>query len=91
MNFWVFPPIVFGQLEQRFEEFLTRRGWDPAAELPLPEAINELIHTDGLGVRAIETPGPWFGLTHVDDRPKVMAELRRLHERGEYPDPLWRR
>lgn len=90
MNFWVFPPAIFGQLAERFDRFLRQRGDDLSAELPLPEAANELIQAGVIRVRAIEAPGPWFGLTHVDDRPKVMAGLRELHERGEYPDPLWR-
>ena len=90
MNFWVFAPAIFGLLEDRFDRFLRQRGDDPSAELPLPEAANELIQTRRLRVRAIEAPGPWFGLTHVDDRPKVVAGLRELHARGEYPDPLWR-
>jgi choline kinase len=90
MNFWVFPPAIFDRLEERFHVFLRHRGSDPSAELPLPEAAHELIQTGAIRVRAIEAPGPWFGLTHVDDRPKVVAGLRALHERGVYPDPLWR-
>jgi hypothetical protein len=90
MNFWVFAPAIFELLENRFEAFLRQRGHDPSAELPLPEAANELIQARRLRVRAIEAPGPWFGLTHADDRPKVVAGLRELHARGEYPDPLWR-
>jgi hypothetical protein len=90
MNFWVFAPAVFGQLQEQFEHFLRHRGNDPSAELPLPDAVNEVIQACRARVRAIEAPGPWFGLTHADDRPRVMAGLRELHERGEYPDPLWR-
>ena len=90
MNFWVFAPAAFAGLEERFEAFLRQRGHEPAAELPLPEAVNEMLQAGPLRVRAIEAPGPWFGLTHMDDRPRASAGLRALHERGEYPDPLWR-
>jgi choline kinase len=89
MNFWVFAPGVFGLLAERFDAFLRRRGDDPNAELPLPEAINELLQAGSARVRAIEAPGPWFGLTHPDDRPKVVAGIRGLHDCGAYPDPLW--
>ena len=91
MNFWVFPSSVFPQLKDRFVAFLSRRGGDASAELPLPEAVGELIQAGTIRVRAIEAPGPWFGLTHADDRPLAMAGLRELHARGEYPDPLWPR
>lgn len=89
MNFWILAPSVFPQLEDRFAAFLRRRGADASAELPLPEAIGELIQAGSIRVRAIEAPGPWFGLTHAGDRPHVIAGLHDLHARGEYPDPLW--
>jgi hypothetical protein len=90
MNFWVFAPSVFDALEDRFDDFLRRRGTDPAAELPLPEAINDLLQAHTARVRVVEAPGPWFGLTHTQDRPRVAAGLRELRDRAEYPDPLWR-
>jgi len=89
MNFWAFAPSVFNLLDERFAAFLRRRSDDESAELPLPEAIGELIQAGSIRVRAIEAPGPWFGLTHAADRPHAIAGLRDLHARGEYPDPLW--
>jgi len=91
MNFWIFPPAVFERFGQRFDDFLRRHGNEPSAELPLPEAINQLIQTGAARVRAAEAPGPWFGLTHQNDRPKAAAGLRQLRDQGVYPDPLWRR
>lgn len=91
MNLWVFAPALFSQLAAQFEEFLRNRGQDATAEMLLPDAIGALVRTGAARVRAIEAPGPWFGLTHKEDRPKVMAGLRALHVRGDYPDPLWRR
>jgi choline kinase len=90
MNLWVFAPTLFDQLAARFEDFLRSRGQDATAEMPLPEAIGELVQTGSARVRAIEAPGPWFGLTHKEDRPKVMGGLGTLHARGDYPNPLWR-
>ena len=89
MNFWVFPASVFPQLEERLVAFLRRCGGDAAAELALPEAVGDLIRAGKMRVRAIQAPGPWFGLTHAGDRPLAIAGLRQLHARGEYPEPLW--
>src|SRR5262249_25296048 len=91
MNFWVFPVSIFERLEGRFVEFLRRRGGDGTSELPLPEAVNELLQARAVAVRPIEVPGPWFGLTHVDDRPTVSAGLRALADARDYPHPLWLR
>ena len=88
MNFWIFPPSAFAGLAGEFGAFLRRRGSDPAAELPLPDAVNGLVEC-GARVRVVEAPGPWFGLTHRQDRVAVSASLRALAGAGEYPDPLW--
>ncbi len=90
MNFWVLPPGAFARLAGRFEAFLERDGASVSAELTLPDAVGELLAAGEMRVRAHQTPGPWFGLTHDRDRVHVVESLRGLVERGEYPSPLWR-
>lgn len=91
MNCWVFTPAVLPALEAVFDEFLRERGHDERAESPLPEAINVLVQAKTARVRVLETPGPWFGLTHPGDRDKVVDGLRELTALGIYPTPLWRK
>jgi NDP-sugar pyrophosphorylase family protein len=88
MNFWIFPRTILEGLAGEFEAFLGRHGNHPSAELPLPDAINALVRR-GARVRVVETPGPWFGLTHRQDRPAVSAGLRVLADAGQYPNALW--
>jgi UTP-glucose-1-phosphate uridylyltransferase len=89
MNFWVFAPAVFAGLEEAFEAFLRERGRDPTAEVALPEVINAMIQAGRARVNVIEAPGPWFGMTHREDRPAVLDGLRALTREGVYPEPLW--
>jgi hypothetical protein len=91
MNCWAFTPAVLPALEAVFDEFLRQRGHDERAESPLPEAVNVLVQAKTARVRVLETPGPWFGLTHPGDHPKVVEGLRELTARGIYPSPLWRK
>jgi hypothetical protein len=91
MNCWVFTPTILPALEAVFDEFLRERGHDERAESPLPEAINVLVQAKTARVRVLETPGPWFGLTHPGDHPKVVEGLRELTATGVYPSPLWRK
>jgi hypothetical protein len=88
MNFWIFPSAILEGLAAEFDAFLRQQGTDPSAELPLPDAVNGLVGR-GARVRVVEAPGPWFGLTHRQDRPAVSAGLRALTDAGEYPNPLW--
>jgi UTP-glucose-1-phosphate uridylyltransferase len=89
MNFWVFPPAIFSLLGAKFDSFLATHATDPSGEFLLPEAINELIDESKLDLRAVDAPGPWFGLTYQEDRPAVEAGLVELTRKGVYPSPLW--
>jgi hypothetical protein len=42
-------------------------------------------------VRALSAPGPWFGLTHQEDRDSVKQGLKKLVKDGVYPSPLWKK
>jgi hypothetical protein len=39
--------------------------------------------------RVLRTNAPWFGVTYREDRPFVVAGIRELIARGEYPEQLW--
>lgn len=91
MNCWVFTPDVFEGLTAIFDEFLERHGHDEQVESPLPEAINTLVQANRARVKVVEAPGPWFGITHPDDRDRVATGLRDLTTRGIYPSPLWKK
>jgi hypothetical protein len=88
MNMWGFTHGGFEVLGARFGEFLAR-GPGPAEESLLPTAVGEAIQAGAARVRVVPARSRWIGMTHQDDRPRVMAELRRLVEAGEYPSPLW--
>lgn len=89
VNMWAFTPAIFDRLADRFSTFLGAHGSDPDAELVLPDAIGALIRDGLVRVRVLEAPGPWFGITHRGDLPKVREALGELVRRGEYPAPLW--
>ena len=89
MNFWVFPPSIFTQLNEKFVEFLRSHAANPEAEFLLPEVVNELIAEGTLDVLAREAPGPWFGLTYREDLNEVTSGLSRLTAERVYPSPLW--
>jgi len=91
MNCWVFTPSIFQQLDEEFATFLRQQGQDPKAECALPESVNRLVQSGRTRVNVIDAPGPWFGMTHPDDRPKVRAGLQSLVDAGVYSNPLWAR
>ncbi len=88
MNFWGFMPSVFPILRRDFETFLRTAGDDIRAERLLPEMVDSQLREGGLKVSVLSSEGKWFGMTYRQDRETVAQALRRLHERGEYPESL---
>lgn len=90
MNMWGFTPAVFEQLRRAFVKFLAVHGKDPASEFLLPSIVEDLIAFGGARVRVLPGGGPWCGMTHPQDTPRVAATIRGLVAAGEYPSPLWK-
>ena len=89
MNFWGLTPWFFEAAEKALTAFLQDDSRDPMTkEYALPTLIDSLMHRDGLRVAVLSTHAVWFGVTYKEDKPCVMAALRRLHEQGDYPPAL---
>jgi hypothetical protein len=89
MNMWGFTPALFAELEAQFAAFLAAHGGDSKAEFYIPTVVNTLISAGQARLRVLRTSDSWFGITYREDRPGVLAGIRALIARGEYPDRLW--
>ncbi len=91
LNFWGFTPDVLQALAQGFARFLATNAASPSAEYYLPAAVQSLVDARHARVRVLGGGGPWAGLTHPGDRPRLVGLLRALTDAGEYPVDLWAR
>jgi len=89
LNFWGFTPAVLPALAQGYERFLSKNAASLTAEYYLPAAVQEFVDEGRARVRVLPGGGPWAGLTHAGDRPRLVETLRALTERGDYPKDLW--
>jgi len=89
-NIWGLKPSFFEHLDGRFRAFLEERADLADAEFFLPSAIDALIKSGDITVDVLESPGPWLGITHPEDRPDLVSALRTLIDSGDYPPNLWR-
>jgi len=89
MNMWGFTPSIFAPFAEEFRLFLQSSVQDLKKELVVPTAVNSLIAKGQASVRVLSTSSKWFGITYPADKKSVMAGIRQLIERGEYPDRLW--
>ena len=89
MNFWGFTPSIFPALREYFADFLRNEAGDNTkAECLLPMMVDHQMQAGKLEVSVLKSADRWFGMTYQQDREVVAEELRRLHEKGEYPEDL---
>ncbi|MDF9832066.1 NDP-sugar pyrophosphorylase family protein [Ereboglobus sp. PH5-5] len=92
MNCWGFLPGFFDALEGQLTAFLRRDetyAEGSQDEFYLPAAVAALVGRGGLRVRAFTADSDWFGITYPADKPGVVASIRELVARGEYPGTLF--
>ena len=58
------------------------------SEWYIPFVVDELIKEGKADCRVLPTDSSWFGVTYRDDKPHVVAAIRKLVEAGEYPANL---
>ncbi len=89
MNCWGFTPRLFEELGDLFPEFLRKNGTDIKAEFLVPEVVGAMVREGRARVKVLPTPEKWFGLTYPEDMPEVRASIRKLIDKGIYPEKIW--
>lgn len=89
MNMWGFTPDYFDYSERIFIDFLKQNSQNNKSEFFIPLAVNELIQSQTITLKVLDTPSKWFGVTYADDRSGVVAKLAELHNSGVYPTKLF--
>ncbi|HWW01181.1 MAG TPA: NTP transferase domain-containing protein [Candidatus Acidoferrum sp.] len=89
LNIWGFTPSIFSKVATQFSSFLEQHGQEEKAEFYIPSVVNTLVAGGEARVKVLRTSDSWFGITYREDRERVVAGIRRLIERGDYPEKLW--
>ena len=93
MNMWGFTHSFLGELESRFEKFLSEKlEANPLkAEFFLPEAVGNILKEGKGRVKVLRTPDKWYGITYKEDKERVVKAIAKLKRDGLYPEKLWDR
>lgn len=89
MNFWIFHPILFQYLEEKFLSFISHFYNDAKKEFFIPQVIDELIHENKISVNVSVSNDDWFGVTYPEDKAIVMNKVKTLIQHKKYPESLW--
>ncbi len=89
MNLFGFTPDYFACSADYFRTFLRENASDLKAECYIPSMVNKLIHDGTASVRVLRSGAQWHGVTYKEDKPALMASIRRMISEGRYPEKLW--
>lgn len=91
MNMWGFGHSMIGEIESRFEAFLTKglKENPQKCEYFLPNVVGELLIEGKAKVEVLPTIDKWYGVTYAEDMPGVRAAITKMKADGVYPEKIW--
>lgn len=91
MNMWGFSKSILEEIRDGFPAFLDRglKENPMKCEYFLPAVVSGLVEKDQASVAVLKSADKWYGVTYKEDKPVVVAALRRMKEEGLYPMHLW--
>ena len=90
MNCWGFTPELFPYLKKEFEKFLKEIKDPLKDESYLPNVVDVMIKNNACDVTVYNTNACWLGVTYAEDKPAVVAGIKKMINAGIYPEHLWK-
>lgn len=91
MNMWGFTRSILDEIKAGFPAFL-EEGLEKnpmKCEYFLPSVVSNLLGEDKASVAVLTSKDKWYGVTYKEDKPVVVAAMKRMMENGTYPKHLW--
>ena len=90
MNFFGFTPRIMKVIEDGMDEFFNANKDDLLkCEYLIPDIVFEEIER-GVKVNVLESTDKWLGVTYREDKDYVVSEVKKLIDKGVYPNNLWK-
>lgn len=90
VNMFAFKNNFFGHLEEYFNNYFKNSDdYILNNEALLPELIKEKLDNNEIVLQNIVSNSTWLGMTYRDDLEILKDNIKKLIEKGEYPEKLW--
>lgn len=91
MNMWGFTRSILEEVEAGFPAFLDEglKANPMKCEYFLPAVVSNLLGQGKATVAVLKSADKWYGVTYKEDKPVVMAAIKKMKEDGIYPAHLW--
>lgn len=92
MNMWGFSKSVMDEFKKALDRFFKEDvAKNPLkAECLIPTEVDVLLKADKASVEVLTSSDKWFGVTYKEDKPFVVASIKKLKDAGQYPEKLWK-
>ena len=91
MNMWGFTRSILEEIRDGFPGFLDNglKANPMKCEYFLPAVVSDLLGEEKATVAVLTSVDKWYGVTYKEDKPVVVAAIRKMKEEGRYPEHLW--
>ena len=91
MNMWGFTRSILDEIIEGFPAFLEKglKENPMKCEYFLPSVVSDLLGEERATVSVLTSADKWYGVTYKEDKPVVVAAIKKLKEEGLYPERLW--
>lgn len=89
MNLWGFKPSCYDFLEKEFRSFIKTNLNDLKAELDIPTSVDKFVKNGEITIQILMSNERWFGVTYREDKPFVVEGIRKMIDKGLYPERLF--
>ena len=90
MNMLLFDTSIFTRINDGFIPFLEKNKDNlEKCEYLIPDVLFESINEGFATCEVIPTTSTWYGVTYREDAPAVREAIKKLINKGEYPNNLW--
>ena len=91
MNMWGFTKSILKEIKDGFPAFLEEglKTNPMKCEYFLPTVVSNLLEADQATVAVMKSANKWYGVTYKEDKPVVVAAIKKMKEDGLYPEHLW--
>ena len=86
MNMFCFTPKVFEFIDKGLVEFLEENKGDlTKCEYLLPDIVQKIVKRKKASLKVLDTSAVWYGVTYREDKPEVVAAIKKLVDNKVYP------
>lgn len=89
MNLFGFTPDYFAHSKEYFRTWYQANRENLKSEFYIPTMVNKLIGDGVSELRVLRSAAQWHGVTYKQDKPALVAAIKRMIDAGRYPERLW--